>query len=399
MDHQAVRSDDDLDGARPPSGVAAAEHELRTGGDERLRAERTLMAAVLTWRATGLATGLSAVLTGRDQFRHRGVAVAHLGAATAESLWLAVRLFRRDRWTDRVGAGAEIGAAVAALAIGRANLDPVHRGTWFNWAPWSFAASAVCGQAMANHPLDVAASGAVAIIAAMVLPGPKLGDAVANSFALGSFFVCSRFLANQIRQDASRTEDARAEVMAEGASLAREHERLVQLRVLHDSAVQALESIGTGRVADGASVRRVVRAEAGRLREELGVGGVVEPLTEANDLRRGVEALVDDRSGPLHVDVRFAALPEVSAEVVRALVQACGEALTNVAKHAGTDRATIAVSARTVPVCRRSSRMLAAASIRPRCGSASGSPPRSDPGCTTWAVDRRSLPRPGSAPP
>lgn len=310
-------------------------------GDELLLAERTIMAAALAWRATGLATGLSAVIAGRDRFRSPRWSWVQLAGAAVESAWVVTRLRGQARWRDPAVAGLEIATAVTALASGRANLHPGDQGTWLHWAPWSFASNAVCGQAMANSPLDAAVAGAAAIGVAMVSPGPTRSDVIANSAALGAFFVGARILAAQIRRDASGVVDARADAMAEGARLAADHERLAQLRLLHDSAVQTLEAVGSGQLGEVQTIRTLAETEAARLRSAL----QDRNMSASGDLGVALTELVtSSRYADVRIDVDVPLTTTVSPAVRTALVDACGEALTNVVKHANVDHATVTVT-------------------------------------------------------
>ena len=73
---------------------------------------------------------------------------------------------------------------------------------------------------------------------------------------MAAFFVGARLFARQIRGGASRLEEAKTEAVQAGIVLAAERERIAQLRVLHDGALQTLEAVGSGRYGDVAAIPR-----------------------------------------------------------------------------------------------------------------------------------------------
>jgi signal transduction histidine kinase len=307
--------------------------------EETRRGYRTMLAPVLTWRVTGLATGAASLAGGWRRFRHRGLAVAQLAVGVAESAWLARRLYRLDRWHDPDAGVVDALTAMAILEAGRANLAPPDRVTWINWAPWSFATSAISAQSMADHAVARRLAGGLAISAVHAVQGPRASDALANTVAHASISAGARLLATQIRAGAVRLSRARDAAVEQQRLLAAARERAAQLRLLHDSAVQTLEAIAAGRYGDAGAVRERARAEAELLTRELArAAGPVTALGEelvrvvAEHTRRGLDVAVDVQ-----------ATRQPPADVVVALAAACHEALTNVAKHARTSAATVGV--------------------------------------------------------
>src|SRR5262249_54402722 len=96
-------------------------------------ANRTLLTALLAWRATGLATGTAALIAGGARYRSRGLAVAQLGIAAVESAWYARRSLSSDRWCDRTTSAVDAATAVGTVLLGRVNLEDADRSTWINW--------------------------------------------------------------------------------------------------------------------------------------------------------------------------------------------------------------------------------------------------------------------------
>ncbi|HEX4016428.1 MAG TPA: ATP-binding protein [Frankiaceae bacterium] len=309
-------------------GVSTQFRDL-SAADTR-RADGTLLAALVTWRATGLVTGAAALLAGGGRYRHRGVAAAQLLAATAESAWLAGRARRRDRWEDPLGSVVDALTAAGVLGIGQWNLPPADRVTWLNWAPWSFGENVMCGQAMANHPPALRAGAAGLVAAAHLAQGPRASDRVANGVAHLAFFGVAAAFAGHIRSGAVRLAAARSAAVHQGESLGQARERAIQLRLLHDSAVQLLEAINSGRYHDHQALKQRAAREATALREEL-----ARPRLGVRTLGDLLQAEISDRAlDELRVDLLVEPTPALSWPAALALSGACGEALTNAAKHA-----------------------------------------------------------------
>ncbi len=331
------------------SWEGAARSSARVGDDigfrdldpsETRRADRTLLAALLAWRATGLLTGVAALLAAGSRQRSRAVAVAQLLVATGESVWFGARAARRDRWADPLGAAVDSVTGTALLAVSQWNLAPAYRATWLNWVPWSFAENVICGQAMADHPLAARVGGAAVVGTAHLQQGPGAGDRIANGAAHAAFFSVASAFAGVIRSSAVRLEVARAAAVHTGELLAQAQERAVQLRLLHDSAVQTLEAVASGRYTDLDEIRDRSAREAEELDRELR-----RTRSDPEALEEMLWDLIDDqRSAGLQIDVDLPELPVLPFHAARALCGACREALTNVAKHSGQARAWVQVS-------------------------------------------------------
>ena len=308
--------------------------------DERTEADRTIFTLFMAWRWSGLATGVAALIAGRRRYRSRAAALTQLGVGLAESAWLA-RSIRRDgyRFTRR-GHLIDAATAMALLMAGRANLVDEDLTTWINWAPWSFAANAVAGQALGDGGFLTDAAAAGAISAAGATFAARSTDRLVNGVGMASCFAVGQVFVRQIRNGARRLEAARAAAVEEGRVLASERERSRQLRLLHDGALQTLESVGSGRYADLDGVQAVARGEAKRLEDEL--AGTMAP---EGTLVEAVTALVKEHSHfGLDVDLSVDGAAEPAPRVRRALQDAANEALTNVRKHAGISRTQVRIS-------------------------------------------------------
>jgi hypothetical protein len=300
-------------------------------------ADRTLLTALLAWRATGLVTGAAALIAGHARYRSRGLAVAQLALATGESAWYARRVLGVDRWSDPAAARIDAVTGAGIVLLGHANLEHTDRSTWINWPPWTLGANVICGQAMGVASAAQAVTGAAAVIGACVVQHPRAGDASADSVALSAFFSVARFLAIQTRGSAVRLEQARARALAEGRRLALARERSAQLRVLHDHALQTLETIASGRLIDLDLIRSHARVEAARLDRELTTAGGV-----AHSLADRLGLVLAEHPG-LVIEFECPELPDTSEPVIQAFCGATDEALTNVQKHAHADQVRVSV--------------------------------------------------------
>jgi len=291
-------------------------------------ADGALLTALLAWRATGLATGAAALIAGQDRYRSRGLAGAQLALAAAESTWYAWRVLGGDRWSDRTASSIDAATAAGIVLLGHANLAAADRPTWINWPPWTFGANVICGQAMGVASAAQAVAGAAAVIGAHASQCRRGGDAVADSVALSAFFSVGRLFASQARGSAVRLEQARARAEAEGRRLAQIRERSVQLRVLHDHALQTLEMVASGQLTDLDLIRSHARAEAKRLDRELNRTGAA-----AHSFADRLGTVLAEHTG-LRIEFECPDLPDIAEPAIQACCGATDEALTNVRKHA-----------------------------------------------------------------
>jgi two-component sensor histidine kinase len=230
--------------------------------------------------------------------------------------------------------------AAGVLGVGQWNLPKADRVTWLNWAPWSFGENVMCGQGMADHPPGLRAAAGGLVAAAQLVQGPRAGDRVANAVAHVAFFAVSGAFAGHIRSGAVRLAEARQAAVREGESLGAARERAIQLRLLHDSAVQLLEAVTTGRFHDHEALKERAAREAAALGDEL-----ARPRLGVRTLGDLLEAEVSERAdGRLTVALSIEPTPTLPWPAALAMAGACGEALTNVTKHAGVARAMVSVS-------------------------------------------------------
>jgi signal transduction histidine kinase len=325
-------------GSSAPSDQA--DHSLSVAApDERVDADKVLLSAFLSWRVTGLATGVASLAAGWKRHRRPYLACAQLAVALGESYWLLRRLRRARAWSDPAAALADAVTASGLVVVARATVTAEDRSTWINWVPWSFAANSVAGQAIGVAGPVPASAGAclIALANASLSSGPS--DAASASSAMAAFFFVGRLFASQVRLSATQVAVSQDLAVRAGARLSAERERLVQLRLLHDSAVQVLEAIGSGSLADLGAVRTYAAEEADRLSAELDGRGRVGSQLEAS-----LANVVADFSRKLTVELVLATMPEEpTPAVTEALTGACREALANIVKHAGVSSAQVSV--------------------------------------------------------
>ena len=223
------------------------------------------MAALVTWRGTGLLTRGGRANRGwrpapqpgdgRADDRRGG---GRIGVVRAAGQGV-------DRWSDPAGSAVDAVTAAGLLGVSQLNLRPADRVTWLNWVPWSFAENVICGQAMAGNPIGRRIAGGGLVAATHLLQGPRLGDRVANGVAHTAFFTVAAGFADQIRAGAVRLDRAQAAAVAEGEALAAARERAVQLRLLLDAPSRPSNRLPVDVRSDHDSVR----LSAGREADEL----------------------------------------------------------------------------------------------------------------------------------
>lgn len=170
--------------------------------------------------------------------------------------------------------------------------------------------------------------------------GNPLWNVVPNALSMAFMPVIAWLMAGQIRVQAVRIDDRRAEAVRRAEDLAVESERATQSAELRARLLRLLDELAAADAVGDASVREQVVAEAAWLR-----GFVSGDVPAPPNLRAALHAIADDRrrgGADITVDVPDE-LPELSPERIHAMTGAVWEALTNVVKHAGTNRATVRV--------------------------------------------------------
>jgi signal transduction histidine kinase len=309
--------------------------------EEELRAEQTLRATYLFDRYFGIATGVAALLGGRQRFRSTRVAFGQVALAVLQSLWLGHRMQSRRAWPGRTSSALDVLGICATLAIGRMNTAQGDRSTWVNWAPWSLATNALAGQGMSRDDIGLDTVGPAAVIGIFgaAALSTDLTEFISNGTGLAWFFIGGSVIGRQTRQSLSKLREANEAAVQEGVRLAAANERARQLRYLHDGALQVLETVGSGRYVDLKSIQVDAQHEADRLLRSLS-----SERLDDTALAAWLSTIVQDQSAVgLDVTLELGELTELSWDVATAFRDATTEALTNVRKHANTRRVVLRV--------------------------------------------------------
>lgn len=224
-----------------------------------------------------------------------------IGIVGIALLWRQADEAQRERWLDSTG-----------------RIDPVRavfgRGGWASYAR--------------------VASGVVMIVLALVLYSVRGGSlSMARDVTVAALLTIAGLaivIGPWVYRLASDLTDERAERV-------RTQERADVAAHLHDSVLQTLALIQRN-ADDSHAVARLARAQERDLRAWLYAGESTDERTIGSALR-GVAARVEDEYA-VSVDVVTVGDCELD-ESLRPLVHAAGEALTNAAKHAGTDKVDV----------------------------------------------------------
>jgi signal transduction histidine kinase len=311
------------------------------------RSDRGVLYCFLAVRAVHLAQGLICFVSAGRSYRSRRRAAAVLGVAAAESAWLALRGWREGE-IDATAAGVDACASTAGLVALASCLEPDDRTASMNWMmPYSVGGCLALGVGLPG-PVGVAATTGVAATYVVTVRdsirpgGARAAAAVANAASYAGFYAVSRAVDVFLKRTTAQLDEARRHAIARGERLAAERERNRQHRLLHDTALQVLEAIGQGWLSPDAAKARALEA-ASELRQALRGG---DTAGRPAGLSAMLEVLVTQFGNEgLAVElVSDVAEREPTLQVASALRDATREALTNVVKHAGTDRAVVHVS-------------------------------------------------------
>jgi hypothetical protein len=319
-----------------------ARRDMRTAGVPG-SAERELIRLVLRFSVLvrGLVVGVtsltSLVVEPTREPVVTGVVVVGLCVWTA---WYAVRVARGAPWW-LVPADVVLVSAVCLAQVWIAAPEPRLDGT-----TWLLASASVIVVAYQWHARMAVGAVASVVVVVAYLSGTALAapdrwtDAVPLGLWLLAEAVLSRGLFLLVRrsgrradQMVAREEQARRNVAVAAARRADEQEYLA---ALHDTASATLLMVGTG-VVGGREPWL-----AGQAARDLEViTGVPEQVDGAVDL---VSRLKDVATHvPLRIEWHTDEVPEVPPMVAAALCHSTREALTNVVRHAGVDKASVTV--------------------------------------------------------
>jgi signal transduction histidine kinase len=331
-------------GVRP--GPAATAVATTATAVAVVSSERTIAAVVATSRAGALLI-LFASLGSESWQGSRALPLAVLTIAlVAESIGVIGAGLVTGR-VSRLRAGLDVACVVALVGLstmpvvlpGRPGQSPFYNFTVlavlaFGLPDWPVWATMVATLALAGVNL------ASAVPAESTYP---LWNATLDSAAYLGAGLVAWVLARLLRTSARALDRHRQEAVARAGALARERERA---RLRYDLGSQLLSTVDELAAADAITdpvVRDQVQREARWLRE-LVRSGEPEPEPELLPALRDLAA--EKTAGGLHIAMSLPdAEPALAPQTVGTVVAAVREALTNVAKHAGTGAARLTVRA------------------------------------------------------
>lgn len=300
------------------------------------------LTAVL-FRLTGVVQVLVAVGSHHSEYRHPDLALALASAVCVESVLLGAMWLRAKRIGPAL-MSADIAFCVAALAANAALTDSRDALTWaFFMYGFTILTSIGIGVAylrLSSVLLATAALAAGYAVSSLVSGLERPWNAVPDTISYFANTSVTWLIARELRRSAGELDAYRRKSVADAATLATERERLRHARVLHDRVLQTMETLARGAWITDERLRAHI------VEESLWLRALVrgDPVDQHHDLLTALQELVGRKAG-LGLDIRLmdaslrqahavrAGLPLV---VVEALTGAVEEALTNVAKHAGT---------------------------------------------------------------
>ena len=325
----------------PPGATSSAAAKL----------ERVITGVVVAARTLSLAQTVFAMGSVARNVHKRAPLYASAAALTAESGWAISRTVRRASARDPLVASADVLVANLALvgeaaSWGTRRFPPDPR--WAQVLGLLTAAWTSFGNGDAMHSTLAAASWIATYMGAtssraLDRGGVSVSGQRFSEMAGGAaFYGVGASLGQGLRTQACELDTARFVGIEEAERRAAEFERFNQLRMLHDSVLQVLETVAGSWQVDGELLRRRIDFEIDRLERVL-AGGRLSPHGDLSDALVALSrefALID-------LDVRVD-LPDVSPRsprvTVEALNDAAHEALTNVHKHAGTGLAHLTLT-------------------------------------------------------
>jgi len=303
---------------------------------------QTVTAGILVWR----------------NFRAPVVVALVLVACLVESA-VVIEVGRR-RGTLDSGALALLDVAVSVVGLIMVNLalkrsaDPYQDDFLY---PYTVASMTLVGLCLRRLPpvllLTVVVTATYAITTTVDFFGRPGGPLPQNCMTYWAFAVGAWGVATRYRQLSRDLDQARDETVAREVELETERERARNFRDLHDRVLQTLEVMGSrdGWVSDPGARDHIAR-EAVWLRRRI-EGALDRPAVsgdgDGNGLVAALEEVIERQvAAGMRVELNAAELGSgarpLSGDVSEAFAGAVNEALTNVRKHAGVNRAVIRVA-------------------------------------------------------
>ncbi|MWK38896.1 hypothetical protein GEV43_35965 [Actinomadura sp. J1-007] len=314
---------------------------------------RSVLPFAVAFRCGGVIAAAAAAAIGPGAEVSRGWQAGVLGALACWSAFFSVSAVRRGMTFPLVAADA---AAVSLALLAQPKLIPA--GAVTDETTWGImlAGTSVCVAQLALRPLGGLPLAAL-VIAAYAAGAPVLTSEIRVLVAQAAV-VCAlmELLRHGGRQaDRAARERDRDRQRARVAAARRADDRH-QRALMHDSVLTVLSMVAT---AGGGSGGPALRRGAARALDVLAgtegadeasalaaaapfaEGGQADLLERLDACAAAVPDVVADRGGPAAPGARGGDPLLVPEPVAAALAGAAGEALRNVARHAGTGRASV----------------------------------------------------------
>ncbi|MBI4943994.1 MAG: hypothetical protein HY830_24910 [Actinobacteria bacterium] len=309
------------------------------------QAHRTMMRTGAVFRVVTVLHVAVSVVALAAGGRLRAPVLALAVAALVEGL-VVIRVFLVARRPPQLFAAWDALFCSVALVVGAL----LGRGTgpdpWTFLFPYVTSSAILVGATFRRARYAAAATGTVVVayLASVLLVRQDRGDAVdLDLITFAGVTAATWAVAREIRRWAAALDAATADAVARQAELSAEQERSRYVRELHDHVLQTLETLARGRFLADDRMRGHVARQAFRLRRLVEAGARPDADAGPAGLAEALAVVVEEHlDAGLSVDLQTGRLRHpVGPQVAGALAAAVGEALTNVRKHSGVERAVV----------------------------------------------------------
>jgi signal transduction histidine kinase len=294
-----------------------------------------------------LMQGLMCLIAGRRAYRRPRLALLLFLASCAESGWVARRVWKAQSYSDPQTIWFDTGFGVAGLLSMTSTMHADDRTAWMNWmCPLTIGAGTGASVAIADSrasrsvPSMLGGAYILSVRSCFRGGGSQVATALANTASYAGFYAAARVAVGKLRQDSEKLEGARHQTLIERERVAAERERNREHRLLHDSALQTLELVATSDELDLEHVRDQARREASLLRR------AISGERDATSVVEGIRGVADESiAAGLRVELALVDLDvDVETQFTEALLGAVREALKNIIKHSGANRAVLTLA-------------------------------------------------------
>jgi signal transduction histidine kinase len=310
-----------------------------------VRSERLLLRAAVLFRIGGLLQIGGSLLTVTGQYHDLLASLSLAGAVGIESLLMVVLWFRHRRVAP-APLTVDVLFCAAALAVnGTLSTGPSGHSWVFFMYPFTIISVVAIG---VGYPMLWQACAGLGLLVGTYLATSTrifhdpLWNVAPNTLAYVANGLITWFVARELRHYAALADRQEAEALDRTAELAREREATRYARMLHDRVLQTMETLAGGEWVTDLDIRHQVMSEAVWLR-----GLVTSGPDPAAGLAAGLRAIASEQAERgTAVELNDTVLQRIDPaavppSVVEAICGAVREAVTNVAKHAGVDRAVV----------------------------------------------------------